>query len=62
MNTIRSLVLVSIVAMASSGVHAQGLASDPLLASFQAIVEDLNENDLDSFVAAVDHVSTSVSL
>jgi hypothetical protein len=39
---------------ASEPARAQGLSSDPLLASFQTIVDDFNDNNLDTFVSAVD--------
>lgn len=54
MNTVRSLVLVAVIALASLGAQAQGPAPDPLQAGFQAIIDDLNDNNLDSFVAAID--------
>ncbi len=53
MKTFRIL-FVSAVAVASVAVQAQDAAPDPLLASFEAIVEDLNDNNFDSFVMAID--------
>ena len=48
------ILAVSVVALASVTVQAQDVSPDPLRAGFEAIIDDLNDNDFESFIAAID--------
>ncbi len=50
----QTILFIAALMLAAAAAPAQQPATDPLQAAFQAIVDDLNDDELDSFVKAVD--------